>query len=232
MVTLLTYPKGFGQFSLSPFCVKAAYLLALSGQDWARQNLNDPRRMPHAKLPVLRTEDRLVADSHNIRGWLESRGADFDPGLNDLQKARSLALTRMAEEHLYFHVVLDRWGNDDVWPTIRETYFKEMPALLRRPVTNALRRSLMRGLNTHGIARYTPQERMARCEQDLQAIQTHLWQSPFLMGNRPTSADLSVGPMLAAMKSTPVETALSRRIAQDAQLSDYIDRLEEAVPLP
>lgn len=232
MVTLITYPQGFGQFSLSPFCVKAAYMLAVSGQGWTRQNLYDPRKMPQAKLPVLRTQDRLIADSHNIRDWLETRGAEFDPDLSDLQKARSQALIRMAEEHLYFHLVMDRWGDDSVWPVIRDTYFSEVPGLLRRPVANALRRALMRGLNIHGIARFSPQQRMARCEEDLRAIQTHLWHSPFLLGVKPTAADLSVVPMLAAMRATPVETALSRRIAQDAQLSDYIDRLEDAVPLP
>ena len=92
MLTLLTYPAGYGQFSLSPFCVKAAYLLHLSGQPWKRQDLNDPRKMPHAKLPVLRTEDRLVPDSDGIRYWLEERGAVFDAGLNTRQSGQSQAL--------------------------------------------------------------------------------------------------------------------------------------------
>ncbi len=43
MLMLYTFPAGFGQFSLSPFCVKAAALLKLSGLDWARRDLDDPR---------------------------------------------------------------------------------------------------------------------------------------------------------------------------------------------
>ena len=232
MLMLYTYPRGFGQFSLSPFCVKAAAMLKLSGLDWARQDFDDPRKMPLAKLPVLNTAERLIPDTHNIQHYLESQGAEFDPDLSDMQRARSHALTRMAEEHLYFNLVLDRWGNDAVWPTIREIHFAKVPAILRRPVANALRRKLLRGLGTHGIARFSVTERQLRVEQDLKAIQTCLWQGPFLMGNRPTSADLSVGPMLAAIRSTPVQTPLSRRVAEDAQLSDYIDRLEDTVPLP
>lgn len=232
MVTLYTYPRGYGQFSLSPFCVKAAALLALSGQEWSRRDFVDPRKMPHGKLPVLDTKERLVADSYNIRRYLETQGANFDPDLSDTQRAQAHGLTRMAEEHLYFQLVLDRWGNDAVWPRIREDYFASVPALLRRPVTNGLRRSLMQGLKTQGIARFSPEERLARVEQDLRAIQAYLWQGAFLLGDRPTSADLSVGPMLAAIRATPVKTPLSRRVAEDAQLSDYIDRLEAAVPLP
>lgn len=232
MLMLYTYPRGFGQFSLSPFCVKAAAYLKLSGLDWTRRDLDDPRKMPLAKLPVLNAEQRLIPDSHNIRRYLESRGAVFDADLGDTQRAQSHALIRMAEEHLYFNLVLDRWGDDRVWPTIRDVYFAKVPALLRRPVADGLRRKLLRGLSTHGIARFTPGERLARVEEDLRAIQTCLWQGPYLMGNRPCSADLSVGPMLAAIRATPVATPLARRVAEDAQLSDYIDRLEDAVPLP
>ncbi len=232
MLTLLTYPAGFGQFSLSPFCVKAAYLLQLSGQPWQRQDLKDPRKMPLQKLPVLKTEQRLIADSEAIRLWLESQGADFDPGLNDIQKAFSRALIRMAEEHLYFHVVMDRWGNDDVWPTIRDFYFDAIPGLLRKPITNSLRKSLLKGLNTQGIARFPPRERAERLEADLAALQTLLSQSPFLFGEHPTAADLSVAPMLAAMRTTPVRTELVTRIANDDILTGYLTRMTETVPLP
>lgn len=231
MLTLLTYPAGFGQFSLSPFCTKAAYLLALSGQPWQRGDLKDPRKMPHSKLPVLKTPQRLIADSDNIRNWLEDQGAVFDPDLSDIQRAQSRALIRMAEEHLYFHLVMDRWGNDDVWPTVREIYFSDIPRVLRGFVTNRIRKSSLAGLNMQGISRYTPQERTHRLELDLDAISTHLWQSPFLMGSVPTGADISVAAILGAMRSTPVETPLQQRIAKDAQLSDYVDRMNQAVPL-
>lgn len=232
MLTLLTYPAGFGQFSLSPFCVKAAYLLALSGQPWQRQDVTDPRRMPHRKLPVLRAPERLIADTDNIRRYLEDHGAAYDAQLTDLQKAQSRALIRMAEEHLYFHAVIDRWLNDDVWPTIRDFYFGQIPGILRGPVTNGLRKTLRKGLDTQGIGRFTPEERRARLEQDLEAIQIYLWEGPFLMGAQVSSADLSVAPMLDAMRSTPVETELTRRISDSAIFSDYLDRMKAAVPLP
>ena len=151
MITLVTYPGFSGQFSLSPFCVKAAYFLNAAGLKWRREDSNDPRKMPLQKLPVLRDGNRLIPDSDNIRCHLERHGAAFDSGLTDAQKAHSRALIRMAEEHWYFHIVLDRWGNDNVWPTIRDSYFREIPALLRKPIANRLRKSLLKGLKTQGI---------------------------------------------------------------------------------
>ncbi len=231
MLTLLTYPSAFGLFSASPFCVKTAYMLQSSGQRWQRSDMLDPRKMPHQKLPVLRTPDRLVPDSDLIRDWLEAQGTDFDAGLTDIEKAQSRALIRMAEEHLYFQILYDRWSNDTVWPILRNMFFVEIPAWIRRPVTNAIRKSVLKGAAAQGVARFSEVERLERVERDLEAISAYLWQAPFLLGEQPTSADMSVGPMLAAMRATPAETPLTRRIKQDKLLCDYVDRMEQAIPL-
>ena len=229
MITLITYPGLEGELSLSPFCTKAVYLLMLSGQSWHREDTNDPRKMPKQKLPAIRTADgQIIGDSDQIRLYLEARGADFQPGLTDIQKAVSRSWIRLAEEHLYFHLVLDRWGRDDVWPVIRETYFKEIPRLLRKPIANGLRNTLIKGLRAQGLGRLTSEERLDRVEQDLQAISAVLWEGSFLMGAQVTLADLSVAPMLRGMRTTPVDTPLTLRIRQDPVLSDYIDRVHAA----
>jgi len=225
MLTLVTYAPAFGQASASPFCVKAMYLLNLAGVPWQRQDTHDPRRWPKGKLPALQSETEVIGDSDNIRLYLEENGADFDAGLSEVQRATSRALIRMVEEHLYFHIMLDRWADNAVWPTIRDTYFRAMPALLRKPITNRIRRDVLRGMDTQGMGRLTAGERLDRVEPDLQAITAHLWQGPFLFGARPTAADASVGPMLAAMAATPEGTALSRRVRGDLILSRYVDRV-------
>lgn len=231
MLTLFTYPRGFGQFSLSPYCVKAAAMLQLSGCEWERQDLSDPRKMPHAKLPVVKTENRLIHDSHNIRLYLEQQGARFDPDLTGRQLALAHALTRMAEEHLYFHLVMDRWVNKAVWPIVRSTYFQTVPRPLRNLVAGKLRRDLIRGLATQGLGRFTTEERFARAELDFQAVRSCLAGSDYLLGTQLSSADLSVWPMLAAIRGCPVPTRLSTRVADDTLLSNYIDRVEETVQL-
>lgn len=232
MLTLLTFRADFDQFSLSAFCVKAAYLLQMSGQPWQRQDLSDARKMPHNKLPVLKTNQRLIGDSENIRTWLEQQGADFDPGLTEAQKGQAQAFIRMAEEDIYFHLLMDRWGNDAMWPVIRDTLFRDVPRLIRKPVANKLRRVLLSGLQTQGTARFSEQERFARLDRDLRAISAQLHDKPFLFGDHPTSADLSVAPMLAAIRHAPVQTKLAKRLADDTVLADYIDQITKAVPLP
>lgn len=225
MLTLITYPETFGSPAASPFCVKAMYLLNAAGVAWQREDTNDPRKMPRAKLPVLRTPDGLVHDSDNIRAWLEQHGHEFDQGLSDLDRATSRAFIRMAEEHMYFHIVLDRWGRDDVWPAIRDQYFHEIPPVLRGFITRGLRKTLIKGMDAQGLGRMPEAERMERLEKDLSAISARLWDGPFLFGDTATAADASVAPILDNMRKTPVETPLSKRIGDDQQLCDYMDRV-------
>lgn len=229
MITLITYAPSFGQPAASPFCVKAIWLLNMSGQAWQREDTADPRKMPKQKLPAIRMGANIIPDSDNIRSHLEAQGADFDAGLSDMEKATSRAFIRMAEEHMYFHVVMDRWGNDAVWPTIRDTYFEQIPKVLRGFITNGLRKSLMRGMHAQGLGRLTEEERLARIEPDLQAIVTRLWHGPFLFGDRPTAADASVAAMLQNMRATPGKTLLKMRVAEDEILCRYIDRASDAM---
>jgi glutathione S-transferase len=232
MITLITYAPSFGQPAASPLCIKAIWLLNMSGQAWEREDTADPRKMPKQKLPAIRVGSDIIADSDNIRTHLEAQGADFDAGLSDMEKATSRAFIRMAKEHMYFHVVMDRWGDNSVWPAIRDTYFAQIPKLLRGFITANLRKNLMRGMHAQGLGRLTPEERLARIEPDLQAITTRLWHGPFLFGDRPTAADASVGPMLANMRATPGKTLLKTRVAEDEILCRYIDRAGDAMGMP
>lgn len=229
MLTVVTYPPAFGQPSISPFCVKALYLLNLSGLPWQRNDTKDPRNWPKAKLPALWVEDEIIGDSDNIRSFLEQRGACFDKGLSDLDRATSRAFIRMAEEHMYFHILLDRWANDIIWPGVRDVYFSEMPALIRPLLAGNIRRGVLKAMHAQGLGRLTAQERLERIEPDLRAICDRLWQGPFLFGAKPSAADASVAPMLGAMAATPGDTGLTRRIKEDPILTEYTARVAEAL---
>lgn len=230
MLTLYTYAPAFGQPSGSGFSVKAMYLLTMSGFEWRRENVADPRKFPNGKLPAIQTPDEgLIGDSDAIRAYLERKGADFDPSLSDDDKANSRAFIRMAEEHLYFHLLYERWCNDRVWPHVRDAYFGTVPALIRGFVTRQIRKPVVKGMVQHGIGRMSQEERMTRIEPDLCAVATRLGSRPYLFGETPTAADASVAPMLAGGAASPVPTRLSTRIAEDPVLRPYFERVHTAL---
>lgn len=226
MIQLLTFPPAFGLFSSSPFCVKAAYLLNMSGLPWEPEETTDPRKMPFGKLPVIRTDDgKLIADTAQIRAHLEGLGHDFDAGLSPKERAQAHAITRMVEEHLYFHLLLDRWGNPEVWPQVRDVFFSGMPPGLRQVLAWAVRRQILKSVDMQGIGRLGTDQRLQRAAADLDSIRVQLRDGPFLFGATPCSADASVAPMLAAVMATPAETALKRLVSQDGVLPAYVERV-------
>ena len=230
MITLYTFPEGFGQFSYSPFCTKAAWLLNLSGQKWTRKDMNDPRKMPFGKLPAIGlTDGSTIPDSDNIRAHLEAGGQDFDAELTTREKAASRAFIRMAEEHIYFHQVQDRWGDDANWEVIRSAYFDFLPLIIRRFVTAKLRKDLLKTMRGLGIGRMSVEQRLERIEPDFIAIGNQLDGRAFLFGDKPTAADASVGAILGAIIVAPVPTPLSRRMAGDPVLSAYVTRCEQTM---
>ncbi len=232
MLSLLTFPSGFGLFSMSPFCIKSALMLELSGQPWQRSDMLDPTEMPHRKLPVLATPDGQIADSDGIRDWLEEQGADFDAGLNTTERAHARAWVRLAEYHLGLHLLQMRWNDDTVWPEVRDQIFQPVPEAMREEISAPVRKEIQNGMQWQGLARFSEAERMHRLEQDLEPIAALAAGSPFLMGEQITSADLSVAPFLASMLHTSEASVVSKRLRDDKVLCAYLSRVFETVPLP
>ncbi|MBY6066456.1 glutathione S-transferase family protein [Leisingera aquaemixtae] len=232
MLSLLTFPTGFGLFSMSPFCIKSALMLELSGQPWQRSDMLDPTEMPHRKLPVLATPDGQIADSDGIRDWLEGQGADFDTGLDAASRAYARAWVRLAEYHLGLHLLQMRWNDDTVWPEVRDQIFQPVPEPMRDEISAPVRKEIQAGLHWQGLARFSKAERMHRLEQDLKPISVLASERPFLMGGSITSADLSVAPFLISMLHTSEASAVSKRLRGDKVLCAYLSRVFETVPLP
>ncbi|MCP4710238.1 MAG: glutathione S-transferase family protein, partial [Planctomycetes bacterium] len=148
MMKLTVYPNNFTEPSDSPFCVKAMCLLEMADQQWTPHFSSDPRKAPKAKFPVLQDGDRLIADSDQIRDYLENTyQVDFDNGLGSEQRGISRAVIRMAEEHLYFALVCDRWVNDANWAQIKKAYFKDIPFLVNGFITRMIRKQVFGQLN-------------------------------------------------------------------------------------
>lgn len=227
MYDLITFSAGFGNVSYSPFCVKSIWMLNHAGVTWQREDTPDPRKFAHGKLPVLRANGRLIHDSDNIGLFLEESGADFWGETSPKDQAVGRALIRMAEDHMYFHVVQDRWINDAVWPFIQQAYFTSIPKMIRGFVTKNLRKGVRQGLHGQGIGRLTEAERLTRLDQDLVAL-THLLQDQaFLLGDKPTLPDFSVAATLANIAASPVPTATSLRVRDDPALMGYVARMKE-----
>lgn len=228
MITLLTFPAGLHEPSLSPFCAKMIYLLNMSGQAWTHKTVSNPSRMPHGKLPVAIWDDETIADSHLIQAALERAGADFYPDCSPEARAKGQAIMRMIEDWPYHALVYDRWVHEDGWAIFRAAFFSGMPSMLRNPVGDMIRKSVRRGLERHGIARCTDAERMALVGRDLAALAEFLGERPFVLGDTATAVDAACLAVLGAIRNLPMETPLRHRIRSDKRIMLYLDRCDQA----
>lgn len=225
MIKLVTYPSALGEPSASPFGVKALCLLNMSGQPFEVKNTSDPRKAPKAKLPLIDDGGTVIADSDQIRDYLEATyDIDFDARLSATQRATSRAVIRMVEEHTYFALICDRWMNDDNWAVVKPLFFAHIPKLVNGFVTKQIRKVTLAQAHAQGMGRHSFAEQAVRAGKDITAIEALLGEQMFLFGDTPTAADASVVPMLRAIAGSPTKTALSDRVKDSAVLMAYLDR--------
>ena len=225
MITLTIYPESFGEPSASPFCTKALCMLKATGLSFQVDETPDPRKAPKQKLPVIEHDGHVIPDTEQIREHIEAAADfDFNEGLSAEQRGISRAVTRMLEEHFYFAVVADRWGNDANWAHVKKAFFSDIPAIVRPFVTRMIRKQALGQLNGQGIGRHTEEERFDRARRDVISVRTILGDKPFMFGDGPTAADYTAVPMLRSSIVTPVPTLLSDFIREDAKIMAYLER--------
>jgi len=230
MLKLITYPAAFGLPSASPFGIKAMCLLKMAGADWEKSDNLDPRKAPKAKLPVLVDGVVKIPDSEDIREYLETKfDVDFDEGLSAEERAVSRAIIRMCDEHLYFALVCDRWLIDANWEILREEFFGMIPKFLRGFITTKIRKQVRGGMYAQGMGRHSVEERLMRADKDITALMLILGDKPYLFGEKPSAADASAAPVLAAMSVAPTETPLRNRVTEDPLLMSYLSRVADAL---
>ena len=227
VLTLLTFKPALGLRSPSPFAVKGEALMAMSGLEYGL-DFPDVRKMPNQKLPVLKVGERLIPDTAHIQTCLETEhGVDFDSHLTDEQKAIAMAFRRLIENHIYHINALQRWT--DHADTIKETFFQEVPALLRGFIFGTVQKKVVQTANLHGVGRHSPAEITAFAVEDLNAIATLLGDQKFFFGDQPSSIDASLYGMLHGLIDCTLDTPVKDAAMKHKNLTDYCTRFRKQV---
>ena len=230
MLKLVVLPAAFGVRNVSPFCLKTEMLLTSLGLPFEMSELADPRKAPKGKLPYLYDGETCIADSELITEYLDQKtGGQVYAGLTPLQKAQGLALTRLAEEHLYWTGVASRWLDDDWWPNVVKGFFHIIPAPLRPLGAGMARRQVRKTYHLQGLGRHTLKEQKGFAERDLQALEDAVPESGFLGGDAPRIHDFAVASLMAGMMDNQPPTWFTELARRHEKLVDYTERVQAAV---
>ena len=224
MITLYGFGPAFGLPDPSQFVVKTEVLLKLVGEAYEKRRA-DPRKGPRGKIPWIDDSGRIVPDSNLIRFHLEAtRGIDFEKGLTDPQKGAAWALERMLEEHVYWLVVMERWLDPVNFAKGPRKFFDPVPALIRPLVTGMVGRQVGKTLQSHGIGRYTPEERTGLAARAALAGSQCLGDKPWLFGEEPCGADATAYAFVASAICPHFEGPVRRAFEKHANLVEYVER--------
>ena len=102
-----------------------------------------------------------------------------------------------------------------------------MPSVLAPAVFLMMRSHFARQLHARGIARHPPEVIAAKGRADLDALATFLGERPFLLSERPKSADATVFGLLAPMVYWPMATPVASHAKSLPNIAAYCGRMRE-----
>jgi hypothetical protein len=116
LVKLFQFPRMFGVPNISPFCCKLETWLRMTGIPYEVVDTPDPRKGPKAKVPFIVDGNQRLGDSTLIIEHLKkTRGVDPDAWLDERQRATSLLVQRVVEEHYAFITLYTHFIRDEGW---------------------------------------------------------------------------------------------------------------------
>ncbi|MCB1701975.1 MAG: glutathione S-transferase family protein [Halioglobus sp.] len=230
MMELVTLPAAFGMRNVSPFCLKTEMLLTSLGLPFTMSELGNPGKAPKGKLPFLISNGQRIADSELITEFLdnETQGQVY-AGLSKAQKAQGVALSRLAEDHLYWLMVASRWVDDWWWPNVVEGFFGALPALVRKPIAGIARRRVIKTMELHGLGKHSLQEQKGFARRDLEALAAAVPAEGFLFAEKPNIYDFTVAAMMAGIYDNQPATWVTDLAVEYENLRVYTERVQAAV---
>ncbi len=225
VITLYTFGPAFGLPDPSPFVMKVETLLKMAKLPY-RTDQNGFSKAPKGKLPYIDDDGVVVADSTFIRWHLEKKyRIDFDHQLDARERAAAWAFEKMAEDHLYWIGLSDRWMNEENFRKGPLAFFRRVPAPIRPFVVARVRRDIRTRLHGQGIGRHSADEILALATRSIDAIADFLGDRPFFMGGEPSGVDATMFAVACAMLcphfSSPARTAAERH----DNLRRYVGRM-------
>lgn len=227
-IILYQYEPMFGLPTASPLCMKLETYLRMAGIEHSVSILKGRSQAPTGKAPYIEEDGRLLPDSGLIINHLEqTRGHPVDGTLTLAQRAESLALQRLMEEHLYWVIIYMRWVDPDTRSAWRP-YLGELlkvPKILLPFFARQTEKDLGKALYAQGIGRHPPETIWQMGNSNIQALAHRLGNRPWGFGDQPTVFDACLYSFVGLIVRTPWDNPLKAVTLKHTNLVSHFDRM-------
>jgi len=226
MIKLHQFARTWGIPNLSHFCCKLETYMRLTEIPYEMVK-SMPPKAPKGKLPFIEDGDKKMADSDLIiQHLIQKYGDQLDADLSPAQKATSLAMQRLLEDHLFWVTMYTRWQySDENWQVNKKAIFHTFPPFIRDVVAGVFRILIRRQIYGQGIGRHTSEEIFQLGRNDLDALSDFLAGKPYFMGDKPTSLDAAAFGFLINTLGCPIESPVKEYARSKQNLVDYCRRI-------
>ncbi|KAI9557766.1 GST-N-Metaxin-like protein [Daphnia sinensis] len=213
MVILHQFGRGKNTPSISPFPLKLETYLRMTGIPY-ESDFEEPMGSK-GKCPWITLNGDEISDSQLCMELLARKfHKDCSAHLSTEEQAIARAFQIMAEEHLYWGLLLWRWIY-----TRGRTLCLLMPLAIKKLKGQAY---------GQGMGRHTEAEVIEMSIKDLRAISNFLGTKPFLMGDKAIEADCAVFGILSQLlwncPGSPFEQLVN---GEFSNLKSYCERMKE-----
>lgn len=227
-ITLFQFKPMFGLPNPSPFCMKLETYLRMAGLVHTVITLKGRPQFFTGKTPYVEIDGKLYADSGLIITHLEqTHRHPVDGKLTLAERATSLALWRLMEEHLYWVAVYMRWA-DPATRAAWRPYLQELlglSGLMTSLVAYLSARRVMKTLSRRGLGRYPPEAIWQMGIADIQALVHWLGNRTWGFGEMPTIFDACLAAFISNIAATPWDNPLTAAAKKHPNLTAHSARL-------
>ena len=228
MITLYQFPPMDFLPNASPFCLKMETYLKMVNLPYKSKYIRNPNKAPKSKLPFIKDDGIVIADSSLIIDYLKAKHGDLlDQHLTALQSAEATALQRLIEEHLYFAMLYFRWVDPQGWQITNKIFFVQLPFYLKIFLPNQVQKYMKKMLYCQGIGRHNAAEIYQFAVNDLNALSILLGTKKYFLGEQPASIDATAYGFLANIFFAPFELPIKKYALSLTNLAEYCQRMKE-----
>lgn len=227
LIKLYQFKRTWGIPNLSPFCCKVETYLRMAKIDYEMVPALPPGA-PKGKLPYIDDAGTIVADSHFILMHLKSNYTNLDKNLDSAQRAVSLAMQHLLEDHLFWTAFYSRWlYSDENWRINREAIFGSLPPIIRDIVAMRTRKKASNQIISQGMRRHQADEIFTLGKQDIDALSDFLDNKQYFFGDQSTALDACAFAILINIIGCPIESPLKAHGLTKDNLKDYVKRISQ-----
>lgn len=223
---LFQFPPAWGLPNASVYCMRLETFLRIHELPYEVKYVRNPARAPKGKLPFVKLDGEILADSEMIMSRLLTTIAN---PVDDKFDKETLALGTLVEqvlcERLYWLMLYTRWQHETGWQNTKTLFFKNLPWWIKWYVPHKVRKKMLQSLYAQGMGRHSSEEVMGMLRRTFDALSIRLGDKPYCLGQYVSSVDATLFTFLINFMAVPYDCPSRQLVLQYPNFKTYCQRM-------